>query len=313
MINDSEGRVEGLPMGLGSLQEVHWRDFNYTGELRPMQAKSGDDRRYIEEVWWLLHHSDDPTKETFALTCYLDESGIDNQGPVAAVGGLLLDKAQCLSFDKQWVKILNHYEINRPLHMKKFLKEQKRLSIRQRRGLFHGLSETINSYKAHSTAAVLSHEQFNKFVPDKIPTKLSLYGFCFILCAFQNHLQAESWEYKDRIAYLLEQPNEHSGDIADAHSAMIEWQKDKEFHMGTFGFADKGFSALEAADVIAWGTRRRISGKPFYEGFEHINDIFNPNHHVENTWDDKLFYDLTEWAAKQIAEPKEIEQEGDDT
>ena len=251
----------------------------------------------------MLHHSDDPSAETFAVTCYLDESGTDLNGPVAVLGGLLLNKANCSDFDAHWANILNHYNIAPPLHMREFGPHGKHghLYARARRGLFLGLVDVINFHKIISIAATLNHEQFKAYVPEKIPANVSMYGLCFTLCAFQNHRQAEHMEYKERIAFLLEQPSEHAGEIVEAHRAMIKWQESQEFHMGNIEFADKKISALQAADVVAWGVRRRISGKPFHRGFEPILDIFNPEHHLENTWEDKYFLDLTEWAGKEIA------------
>jgi hypothetical protein len=248
-----------------------------------------------------LHHSDDPNNRTVAVTCYLDESGTDNQGPVAVAGGLLLNKTNCLHFDEEWKKLLDHYDIdNRCIHMKDFRTKNKHLSPRSTRGLFLGVVDLINSHKYASIAATINHDQFKKLVHEEIREHVGMHFFCFLLCAFQNHMQAEYMKFNERIAFLLEQPCEHGDEILAAHKAIIIDQETKEFHMGTIGFADKKISALQAADVIAWGVRRRISGLSFPFGFEPILKILESEDHLQDKWQDDAFIALSEWAEKEI-------------
>ena len=45
------------------------------------------DQRHLDDLWWLLHRSEDPNRRTALLTCYIDESGTDSNSTIAVVGG----------------------------------------------------------------------------------------------------------------------------------------------------------------------------------------------------------------------------------
>ena len=48
----------------------------------PQVAESED---YIDDLWFLLHHSDDKDRLVIGLTCYLDDSGSDDGSQMVEV------------------------------------------------------------------------------------------------------------------------------------------------------------------------------------------------------------------------------------
>ena len=53
---------------------------------------------YIEALWWMMHHSDDPHRRSFVVFCYLDDSGSHENGVLAVMGGPIIPKKLFSSF-----------------------------------------------------------------------------------------------------------------------------------------------------------------------------------------------------------------------
>ncbi|MGO9176959.1 MAG: DUF3800 domain-containing protein [Desulfobaccales bacterium] len=232
-----------------------------------------------------------------AVTCYLDESGTTPSEPNAVVAGLVMPRNNLLLFDVVWEGILAQYKIKVPLHMKEFGKHGKlgHLDYRARFALFTKLVGAINCYKTHSVAATLSYEEFNNIVPDKAKRYIGVYGICFMLASNLCFCQAKLSNYDGEIAFFLEQGARHSGHILNAHNAMLQIQKDKELpiNVGPIAFGPKKISVLQAADIIAWAVRRRVSELPIGKGFQPISNLFEIRH-IERSYDDKSLQDFVD-------------------
>jgi hypothetical protein len=86
-----------------------------------------------------------------------------------------------------------------------------------------------------------------------------------------------------RIPFILDTGNPKKGHIAKAHEEMIRMQREVFLHAGGLHFEDdRDFGILQAADVIAWGARRRANQKPFGSGLAPIERILEKSRgHVE--------------------------------
>jgi hypothetical protein len=265
-----------------------------------------ENKKYLEHLWFVMHHSEDPNKETFAITCYLDESGTDgSDNKNAVMAGLLLNKTSFLSFDQDWSDLLRRKKIEPPLHMKEFGKHGrlKCFSYAERESIFTEVAEIINRHRIVSIASILNKDSFESYVHKKIRERLGFYGFCFHLCITINDEQAWHNNYKDRIAFLLDDGNTHKNHIIAARDAILHSRKtDPHYlpHTGSITFDDdKYISALQAADVIAWGVRRRSNGKKLDKGFEPIAQILDADDHWQTSWEDKMLIDLSEFLLKE--------------
>lgn len=249
------------------------------------------DRLYLEHLWFVMHHSDDPERLTLAVCCYLDESGIDQHNPHAVVAGIVLRQERWIRFDSDWNDILAKFKIDGPIHMKEFGKHGRHghLDYPTRSELFTELAYVINRYKIHSVAVTLDHEQYNKKLCDKKKKEVSLYALCFMLCAHQCFAMAQFNHYYGRMAFLIEEGNEFAEHVRRAHAGMIQMRKEGRIYIsdGSLTFEPKELSPLQAADIIAWGVRRKISNIMIIKGMEPINKIFEDKH-IQNQYTEDL-------------------------
>lgn len=246
--------------------------------------------QYRKEVWLVMHNSESPEKETAAIRLYLDESGGDDPGtPHAVVGGVLIKRSKFLVFEDAWDRMLETHGIEPPLHMKEFGRPHGRFSGMSnccRRELFIEVAELINSHKLFSLAATLSNEQYKSLCPKEARDIFSVYGMCFNLIVMLNDRLASHLEYSDRIPFILDSGNPYADHVRQAHAAIIEAQKTKFRHLGSLTFEDdRDFGILQAADVVAWGVRRRATNIPLRSPFDPIEKIIDvENNHFEHSW-----------------------------
>ena len=252
--------------------------------------------KYLEHLWFVMHHSDDPKRQTLAVTCYLDESGTDHQNSQAVVAGLIMHRDYFLFLDAIWDDMLLRHGIKPPLHMKEFGAHGRHgnLNYNDRHALFTDVANLINAHKIVSVAATLRHEQYRNLIHDKMKKHIGVYGVCFMLCSHLCFAKAMYDQYYGELPFILEAGNEHSEHVRRAHLGMMEMKKDKTIwvHSGSLKFESKKLSALQAADVIAWGIHRRDSVKGLGKGFQPIANIFNKEH-IQFNWEDNL---LKEWS-----------------
>jgi hypothetical protein len=261
---------------------------------------NGDE--YLEHLWWVMHHSDDPNKRTFAVTCYLDESGTHDDSPKAIVAGLVLNRDGFLMFDAVWENMLSQFKIESPLHMKEFGKHGNLgyLNYDERYKLFDQVAKIINFYKIRSVAFVLDQLIFSKIMNQEIRKAIGAYGTCFMGCANLVLLAlCDSYHHKD-IAFIMEQGNEHASHVFAAHEVMVRMKNSKGMfiNVGSLTFDSKQITALQAADVIAWAVRRRAVGDPIGKGFQPITQILEEKH-IQDYMKDRWLINLNESILKK--------------
>ena len=139
-----------------------------------------------------MHHSDNEDRETYAVNVYLDESATDGGSPEAVVAGILTNKSRFLEFQDEWEGLLNRHAL-RMFHMKDFGAHGTlaTLTAAQRSAIFSDAVRIINAYKIYSVAATLNFAKYRELLPQEIQEAMSVYGFCFIMSAYTNHLRAE--------------------------------------------------------------------------------------------------------------------------
>lgn len=236
-----------------------------------------------------MHQSDDPDGETFAVNCYLDESATDGGSPEAVVAGVLMNRSRCVAFDASWTEFLNAHQL-KALHMKDFGSHGSlaSLSETERRGIFRDAAAIINRHKLYSIAATITYAKYVSELKPSIRKAMSVYGFCFLLAAYSNHLLAVSNKYTKNIGFILDSGNPYAAHVRGAHAALKEWQLTYALNAGSLTFDDdEEIGALQAADLVAWSVRRRATNSPFGKGFEPLLGIFNDAHH-ENAYEGAL-------------------------
>ena len=255
------------------------------------------------------HESDNSDKETATVRLYLDESGGDDPGtPHAVVGGILINHSDFLHFEAEWNRVLAKRGITPPIHMKEFGPYGRfaDVSPRRRHELFLEIAALVNSHKLVSMSATLSNAEYKANVDEKVREEFSVYGMCFILSAVMNHKLAASKSYGKRIPFILDHGNPYKRHVVKAHATMIEWQKDVFLNVGGLHFEDdKDLGILQAADVVAWGARRRTTGKTFGYSFEPVNDILKRQEgHGEADWKGEWLKQVSDAVMTRYSEAK---------
>jgi Protein of unknown function (DUF3800) len=222
------------------------------------------------------------------IVCYLDESGTHGSSPTAVVGGLLLQADGFFWLDVAWQKALEQHGIEPPLHMKEFVPNGEFKDIRHdaRRSLFSDLVKIINEHKINSIAATLDSAQYTRHFSQVFSRgEASMYGFCFLLLAVAQGKYAEAGNHKDRIPFVLDSGNEYRRHVVEIHSFLRDNPLPRRLlSVGGLEFdEDQKVRALQAADLVAWSARRRITGA-FNNGFEPLVGIFD-DRHIEESFD----------------------------
>jgi hypothetical protein len=228
-----------------------------------------------------------------AVTCYLDESGTDLQNAQAVLAGLIMREDQFFMLDALWESMLLRHKIDPPLHMKEFGPHGRHghLKYDERYGLFIDVANYINAHIIVSVAATLKHDQYINIINDKMKKHIGIYGICFMLCAHICFSEAWTCYYAGDLYFAIEAGNEHAEHVRRAHDNMIEMKKENKIwvHSGSLTFESKKLSALQAADVIAWGINRRDNQR-IGKGFQPTAKIFNYMH-IQLPWTDELLKD----------------------
>jgi hypothetical protein len=239
-------------------------------------------QRYRNEVWLVMHNSENPENETAAVRLYLDESGTRDPGtPQAVVGGLIINYSHFLHFEEAWDEMLNSFQIAPPLHMKEFGRHGRlgTISPHCRGRLFSTVAELVNSHKIASISASVTNAEYEAEMPPEARQVYSVYAMCFCMAMVMNHKLAQAAHYSKKVQFVLDTGNPYAEHARQAHATMLAMQNDK---VGGLGFVNAGglsfqddadLGVLQAADVIAWGARRMASNTAFPPGMEPIADI----------------------------------------
>jgi hypothetical protein len=249
----------------------------------------------MADLWWAMQHSDDPALETFAVNLYLDESATDGGTPEAVVAGILTNRAGFLGLDESWKECLASHKL-KALHMKDFGQHGSLAALQAegRKAIFSDAVSIINKYKLYSVGASITYAKYMEKLSPAIRDAMSVYGFCFILSAYAEHLRAVHNKYDKNIGFILDFGNPYAAHVLEAHAALKRWQDTKPLNVGSLKFEDdKVVSALQAADLVAWSVRRRLTKSPFGNGFEPLLGIFD-DAHSEVAWDGGWLQQLTD-------------------
>jgi hypothetical protein len=267
---------------------------------------------YRKEVWLLLHKKDTAEMETAAVRLYMDESGgTDPNTPHAVVGAFLIQRSRFLTFEGRWERMLARHGINPPLHMKEFGRPHGRFASMPdecRNELMIDAVSLIETYKVGSLSVSLSNQDFERLVTEEVRNLFGVYAMCFMWAALLTHVLAKRAKFMHRIPYILDSGNPHASHVRAAHASMMYMQKLGTFlNVGGLLFEDDElFGSLQAADVIAWGARKRAGGISIPYPFDPINQIFDDRvRHAEAKWFEEWLSELGEGLSRSIAEMKE--------
>jgi hypothetical protein len=243
----------------------------------PDVAVRDSDQEYLDNLWWMLHHSDDGTELVMAFTSYLDDSGSDTQSPITVIGGPVFSLIQCKAFSRRWSALLKTYPIEEPLHMTDFARPHGKHSGMYpeiKLNLFTKVAKLINDHKHYSFSASVPQVDFRTILSEDVcKTVVGPYAFVFFTAVMIN-LTLGSKKGFSKVAYLVDSGSAFKEQLIDAHAAVRRAEDSRERqNTGALGFdVDDRVQALQAADVIAWSGRRMEVGT-LTEEFEPLNAV----------------------------------------
>jgi hypothetical protein len=223
--------------------------------------------------------------------CYADESGTDSNLPIAVVGGLLFDYEGAFWLDVDWQKVLNKHGVTGPIHMREFTPDGRfrHVSKGARRALFGELVKVINDNKLFTAASTLSAEQYREQF--KGLSKLSMYGACFAnLITLMTSAMKIHGQHRWPLSFVLDDGNHYKGHIIEGLQYFL-----KVFPRvtGVVFDSDHAHAALQAADVLTWAARRRLSQGAIPAGLEPISDLFL-QYHLDFNYEERWMKDIAD-------------------
>src|SRR5271155_5818064 len=233
-----------------------------------------------EDLWFLMHHSDDPRRLSLAVTCYCDDSGSHDESLVAVVGATLMNKPRFIEFNQDWEKILKEFRI-KGIHMREFGRPHGRyctMPDEMKKALFTSVAKTINLKKDYSISVAVP--QWNYATLMTVPVCKELmgpYAMAFFVLALINQTCSLQRGYNNRIAYLVDKGNDrHHEQLQGAHSVMLHLEKEQNQRLTGVMAADLDDNnfALQAADVVAWSYHRRLESGVLEDPFSPLLAIF---------------------------------------
>jgi hypothetical protein len=241
-----------------------------------------DPLEYLDDLWFLLHHSEDEDRLVLGLTSYLDDSGSDDGSKLVTIGGPVMSRIQFKAFSARWARMLSKHRVGALLHMSDFVGHGKHAGWypEMKRSLFLDASALIAQHKLYSISIAISQDDFRSELSEKVRENLiGPYAFAFFVAVTTNQTVSEkSKTGPRRISYLVDSGFGHPEQLSIAHQVIVNLEIGMGGfrHTGALGFdTDDNVPALQAADVIAWASRKRQLAGVLPEGFEPLAEVLN--------------------------------------
>ena len=262
-------------------------------------ALSSYDDDYIDDLWFTLHHSEDKGDVVLGLRWYLDDSGSDDGSPLVTCGGVAMDRINFKHFSARWQRM---YEGNTfsglglkpPLHMSDFASDGKYPGLHPefKRAVFREVVEIVNAHKLYSMSIAVSQSAFASQLPEDVRKVLiGPYAFAFMSLVLGHQLLSEGHSQGPlKASYLVDYGFVHYEQLEEVHRVIygIERGIARDFgglrHTGPLDQErDDRVPALQAADAVAWASRKKELTGTLPEGFEPLLELLreegaNPLH-----------------------------------
>jgi hypothetical protein len=147
-----------------------------------------------------------------------------------------------------------------------------------KRALFRDVSRLINEHKLYSISiAVLQADFKNELSEDLRKNLLGPYAFAFFALVAANQTLSEKLTTGPlKIAYLVDKGFGYYEQLKEAHTVVtnLEFKAGGFHHTGTLDFdTDDHVPALQAADAVAWASRKKELTGMLPEGFEPLDEL----------------------------------------
>ncbi len=279
--------------------------------------------QYIDDLWFLLHHTESDDDLVLGLTLYFDDSGSDDGSSLVVAGGPALSRIQFKALSASWFPMLEKHGVTSPLSMKKFIGRGVHAGWypEMKRALFLDVVKFTNRHKLFSLSVSVSQDDFKSELTEETRKRLiGPYAFAFFMAVIGG--QSFSQKLKTgpmTISYLGDTGFGYQSQLTEAHAVVVQTEKNARYrYTGALAFdSDDRIAALQVADVIAWAARKRDLLGYLPEGFEPLEEILQNERMPRHTHIPipkagiKLFSDpLNEWILNRGAMPTLAEAVG---
>jgi hypothetical protein len=241
---------------------------------------------YIDDLWFTLHHSEDDGDIVLGLRWYLDDSGSDDGSPLVTCGGVAMDRINFRHFSARWTKMYEEYKhkfsgyvFEPPLHMKDFVGNGKYAGLRPefKRAIFLDVAEIVNAHKFYSMSIAVPQNDYASQLPENVRKVLiGPYALAFMsLMLGHQYVSERHAQGPTKAAYLVDCGFGHYDQLVEVHRVIlgIEVGMAREFgaprHTGSLTTdTDDDWPTLQAADAVAWASRKKELSGSVPEGFE---------------------------------------------
>jgi hypothetical protein len=252
-----------------------------------LQAPVNESEEYIDDLWFTLHHSEDDDCLVLGLHCHLDDSGSDDGSLLVTCGGPVMARAQFKEFSRRWSLMYQRnrfvgYDLEPPLHMSDFVNMGKYAGLLPefKRHFFLDVSRIVNEHKLYSISIAISQTDFNNELSEEVRKNLiGPYAFAFFSVVAANQSLSEMLMERTgplRFGYLVDLGFGHQEQLVEAHRVVVN----NEISSGRFRStraltfdADDNVPMLQAADAIAWASRKKELLGTLPEGFEPLEEL----------------------------------------
>jgi hypothetical protein len=287
------------------------------------KCEQNEQAEYLDDLWDLLHHSDDEHCLMLGLTFYLDDSGSDDGSPLVTCGGVVMSRIDHREFSNRLARMYARKKasgaiIEPPLHMSDFAGRGKYATLYPefKRNLFLDVARLINDHKFYSISIAISQTDFYQVLSEDVRRNLiGPYAFAFFsIVVGHQYLSRILRSGPIRTAYMIDRGFGHQDQLNQAHLLIVNFEQAMgEFrHTGAIATdTDDHVPALQAADVIAWASRRMVLEGSLPEGFEPLAETLRedskPPHatiEIDRDGIEMLAKPINNWISKHGTIPK---------
>jgi len=237
-------------------------------------------RSRARQQWWVMHHSRSPHRKTMVATCYLDESATDGGSPIAVVGGVILESGDYELLAEEWSAMLDQFSIRPSLHRKDYGLHGRFVSMPsgKKSDVFASACSIIKTYRAYTISVTLSSADYRESLSDISKSEHSLYELCCLGAIVSNGKMAAANNCHEPIALMLDSGNPFADQVRQAHKEAERYSKLYGIpgNVGSMTFQnDEDVPALQAADIVCWAARRKVSGSRFFTESKPMEELID--------------------------------------
>ncbi len=204
--------------------------------------------------------------EPSPIVCFLDESATDaKDSDHAVLAGTVMNRRDVPGFDAAWLAMLKRHGATSGIHMIDLGPKGRypQLVGDSCVAMLSDAVSVINEWRIFTFGASWNNRKHEGLFSDSMrQAHLSVYAMTFMMAVEINRGTAAHQGYDGEIDYVVDDGNRFKRQIVQMHGVIKQLPELAESKVGSLLFGtDSDVPALQAADVIAWATRRVKAGK----------------------------------------------------